>query len=99
MKTKRIFKYSCPVPLVATFPVTMVRGAEVLCVQVQNGGPQLWAVIEDAEHQDEERVFVLRATGQSFDGSEGRYIGTFQLDGGLFVGHLFERSPLITAVA
>lgn len=38
------------------------------------------------------RVFVMRGTGHRFTGEEGRYVGTFQLDGGAFVGHLFEEA-------
>lgn len=73
--------------------VMMPNGAEVLSVQVQHNVPCLWALV-DPEMQKEERTFEVFGTGHSIKydmGVERKYIGTFQLDGGYLVFHLFER--------
>jgi hypothetical protein len=66
----------------------MPEGAEVLDVQAQDGVPTLWAVV-DVDAPLVERRFELRGTGHPL-GDIGPYVGTFQLLGGGFVGHLFE---------
>lgn len=63
-----------------------------LCVQIQDGKPFLWAVVETPDFTEKSVVVVVVltviATGQNFDASTaGRYVGTFQQDG--FVGHVF----------
>lgn len=85
---KAIYKYSLR-PLGMMFTVEMPKDAAVLTVQVQNNEPHIWAIVE-TEAPSEQRSFVLRGTGHEFNGNEGRYIGTFQLDAAAFVGHLFE---------
>ena len=46
----------------------------------------------DLNNGTEVRRFALRGTGQYFDyrSNVEKYIGTFQLNEGAFVGHLFE---------
>jgi hypothetical protein len=85
----QILKYK--VELTNEFTIPLPSGAMVLCVQEQRNIPHLW-VMGDTDNVKIERRFALRATGQSFRmrGNEERYIGTFQLDGGAFIGHLFE---------
>jgi len=85
----QILKYE--VKITDRFKISMPSGSVVLCVQVQRNIPQIW-VMGDLNDTPEERSFVIRGTGQSFDylSNVERYVGTFQLDGGAFVGHLFE---------
>lgn len=84
---RRIYKYEVPItdrPL-----IVMPEGAEVLSVQVQYGVPQLWVLVDPTQLNMLMR-FALRAIGQEFHASEvGRYVGTFQLQGGALVYHLF----------
>lgn len=84
--TKRIYKY--PVKHGA-FLVKMYKGAEILCVQMQNGAPQMWALV-DIEAKEEEHGFVVFGTGSNIHEYPPRtkYIGTFQDPP--FVWHLFE---------
>lgn len=84
---KAIWKF--PAPLNGTVAISMPQGAEVLCVQVQNGLPCIWALVEPG-NGDGRRWFEWRGTGQEFMGAPGRYVGTIQLNGGAFVWHLFE---------
>lgn len=69
----------------------MPRGAKALTVQVQNGAPRLWALV-DPEQPEERRVFEVYGTGHKIpDIHSVVYVGTFQVDDGAFVFHLFER--------
>lgn len=82
---KTIYKYAAPVKDDLT--IRMPVGAQVLCVQVQGDGPQIWALV-DSDGETEMRRFRWRGTGHPAEGL-GRYIGTVQLQGGLLVFHLF----------
>lgn len=66
------------------------KGAKPLSVQVQNGQPCLWCLVDDQESIYETRRFRLIGTGQPITDSGLVFLGTFQLYGGSFVGHLFE---------
>lgn len=69
-------------------------GAELLAVQTQAPDtPCLWAIV-NLEADRETRRFAVVGTGHPLNGSEQKYIGTFQLLGGAFVGHVFELTRL-----
>lgn len=83
-------------PLVVENKTTlqMPVGSEVLCVQAQAGHlPCLWALVYP-EKEKEDRHFELFGTGHPVPNDisiERKYIGTYQLEDGAFVAHLFER--------
>lgn len=85
----KIFKYQFQVK--GTVRIEMPKGASVLTVQTQGEAPCVWAIV-DPEAEAEIRTFRLFGTGPplDIDISRSRYIGTFQLAGGRFIGHLFE---------
>lgn len=80
--------------------ISMPKGAEVLSVQEQHGMPCIWALV-DPSNKTEERHFEIFGTGHDIPMNGERksyqnpvkrkYIGTFQLQGGSLVFHLFER--------
>ena len=79
-------------PLKATDKQTieMPGIARVLCVQVQNGTPCLWA---DGCHEDAlqvARTFSTYGTGHPMPKKPGRYIGTFQVERGTLIFHVYE---------
>ena len=85
--TTRIFKYTLkqfgrhelPVPLQATF----------LSVQFQGTAGVLWFAVNDEDMVATGRMFLGVVTGGEVpDGCE--YLGTVQLQGGVFVVHIFE---------
>ena len=69
----------------------MPKGAEILSVQTQHETPCIWAGIT-AGNGTEIRKFRVFGTGQPITMNENglKFIGTFQLMNGSFVGHLFE---------
>lgn len=58
--SETIWKF--PVEEKNTFSLTMPMGAKILCVQVQHGAPQIWAVVTESGNM-ETRTFRLAGTG------------------------------------
>lgn len=82
-----IYKYPVP-PAPSKFILMLPKGAEILCVQMQSGEPQIWALV-DPGAEEEERKFVTLGTGRQYKKlSKSQYIGTFQTP--FFVWHVFE---------
>lgn len=66
-----------------------------LTIQLQGNMPQLWVLVgEPSPDVLMERVFFVLHTGEKIYDPEfeelGPYVGTFQLDGGQEVFHVFE---------
>lgn len=81
---KEIWKYSLD-GIVSE--IEMPMEAKVLTVQLQNGKPHIWTLV-NSENDMEIRKFTIVGTGNPFDVSNMKYIGTFQDTP--FVWHLFE---------
>ncbi len=81
-----IWKFS--IPVTDSFELDMPEVQRFLSVQTQAGSPCLWVVVNTASPR-RRRKFQVRGTGHSFDGSEGDFLGTFQLHDGALVFHLF----------
>jgi hypothetical protein len=84
--TQTVYKYRLPVGDWSS--ISMPEGAQVLCVEVQNDRPTLWARVTPGNRP---HVYHFRTAGTGHDlGSNvGRHIGSFQLDGGALVFHVF----------
>jgi hypothetical protein len=90
VSVRAIWKYA--VPAIDRFTIDMPEGGEVLTVQVQRGDVNLWARV-DPKATKVQREFFVVGTGHERDDIHGdctRYVGTFQLQGGALVFHLFE---------
>ncbi len=86
---QQIFKYE--LDLNGAVRIEMPLGAKILAVQEQNGIPCIWALVTTGEGDPPVlRHFRIIGTGHTIAGDVGVYIGTFQLFGGEFVGHVFE---------
>jgi hypothetical protein len=83
---RTIWKF--PIAVLDKVTLTMPCDAEILCVQVQHGHPQLWALVSRSA-SIADRHFRWVGTGHPVD-FVGRYIGTVQLHEGALVLHLFE---------
>lgn len=90
--TERIYKYA--VPAEDEFAHAMPAGARVLSVQTQKGWGYIWALV-DTDKPEIKRAFALRGTGHPADGLQGAaFVGSFQLQGGDLVFHLFDRGEI-----
>lgn len=84
-----IYKYSI---LPGGQEIQLPKEAKVLDVQAQRGEPQMWVLLDPAAPTCA-RHFVALPTGRPFEVKEAHrldYIGTFQLQEGYLVYHLFE---------
>jgi hypothetical protein len=84
---KTIYKYKI-------FPhseLDLPLGAEFLSVQTQHGEAVAWFLVDDTINRKmKRRVFNSYGTGHPVPDNPGRYLGTFQLNGGALVFHFFE---------
>ena len=72
--------------------ISMPKGADILTVQVQDGLPFLWALV-DPKAETEIRFIEIFGTGNpilSDMGTSRKYISTFQMREGRLVFHVFE---------
>ena len=83
----RIWKF--PLQVASLQTIEMPAGARILSVQTQFGRPELWALCDETAPLSERRIAVY-GTGQPMPNVYGKYVGTFQLDGGHLVFHAFE---------
>lgn len=77
------FKMSIDVPI----------GAEILSVQMQGDIPCIWLLV-NPKAPTQSRYFEIYGTGTDIPYDMGimrNYIGTYQLDNGDFIFHVFER--------
>jgi hypothetical protein len=82
--------WTYPFDVTDEFEQLMPAGAKVLSVQVQNGQPCMWALVDAAE-RDEVRKFRVVGTGHPIENSHAlQFVGTFQIHGGMLVFHLCE---------
>ena len=91
---KTIWKF--PVPIQDTIRVSMPVGAKILCAQMQQGNPYIWALV-DSQKPIEEVSFLWRGTGHPTEDEVGflhHYVGTVQMADGNLVFHLFEERAI-----
>ncbi len=83
-----IWKY--PIPVADEFQLEMPMGARPLTVQVQDGKPYLWALV-NTEFDVEPHRFRLAGTGHPLEEDvwSYAYVGTFQVRDGRLVFHVF----------
>lgn len=87
-----ILKYEIPDPKKAPeFSITLPQGAEILTAQSQNNEPQIWVLLNPKNPAETRNFFVIVTGGFIKEKKEKlNYVGTFQMDEGSFVGHVFE---------
>lgn len=81
---KAVWKY--PLLARAHQAVMMQHEAKILCVQMQDGTPTLWAEVDPERGQSFRHVYVV-GTGHEVPADAGQYIGTVQMDA--YVWHVY----------
>jgi hypothetical protein len=71
--------------------IAMPSGAHILTIQMQNGSPHIWALV-NPEKPETPRHFATYGTGHEVSAASqaGDFIGTYQLINGGLVFHVFE---------
>lgn len=82
-----IYKYQLPTTYST---VLMQENAQILSVQIQDGIPQLWALV-DTDNSTEFRYFHIYGTGVLIPDENLEFIGTIQNPP--LVWHVFEHKP------
>lgn len=85
---KTIWKYEIPT-IGEAFALRMPGYPGMLTVQMQHGKPKLWALVDTDLPTRLQRFCLLGAGNPLPDNEWLEYVGTFQTDGGLSVGHVF----------
>ena len=90
-----IWKFSLPYGAVPARTIMIPRGAIMLDVQMQNGQPQVWALVEPHRPPVERRLLIY-GTGHEVPDylTKTMHVGTFQ-DGG-YVFHVFDGGEVTT---
>lgn len=85
---RTIYKY--PVREGESFSLVMPEGSSFLKVDIQNGRPVMWWIV-DTEKEMFEFSFITRGTGHALESHEDSktYLGSYAALDGQFVGHLF----------
>lgn len=84
---KKIYKYQ--IHDLAMREIELPKGAEILTIQMQDGMPCLWALV-DQNQPAEKRPILIIGTGHAILIDIVRYISTFQMLDGRLVWHAFE---------
>lgn len=86
---KTIYKYKIDVG--SYFYLDLPVGSETLSVHGIGDDAYMWIMIDRMELEQEKKVFYIAKTGEYIDGLQyKRFIGTFIVNEGEFVGHVFE---------
>lgn len=90
---KKIYKYQIPS---AEAAIAMPQGATILSVAAQNEVPCLWVMVDPNQPTVEKHIRIV-ATGEALEDEAvtWSFIGTFFLDSGALVFHVFEVNLLI----
>ncbi len=90
---KAIWKYE--LETVDEQEILMPLGAEILTVQIQYGKPCIWCLVFVKDKGlviNKPRMIKIFGTGHTIeDNYPGVYIGTYQLEGGKGIFHVFDR--------
>lgn len=80
-----------PLDVTDTQEIDMPSGVSILTVMVQGGVPCLWALV-DPDKPTMPRTIAIYGTGHEVtaDLTVAKYVGSFMLVGGDFVGHVYD---------
>ena len=86
---RTIWKFELETTDEQTIPIP--EGGKILTVAVQREIPCLWVECYSGAVMVK-RTFNVYGTGHPLPDNPGKYIGSYMLHGGTFVGHVYERN-------
>ena len=89
----KIYKY--PLEVTDEQEVLLPVGYQILDIQLQEGRPCIWALVDESPIMAKEKVIIeCFGTGHEIKGGPRRYISTIQIHGTGLVFHFFEYTGL-----
>ena len=82
-----IWKY--PIEVTGYQQVEMPIKSKVLSVQIQHERPCIWVQVNPDETDTCQRAVYTKGTGHPIIGIIGNFVGTYQLENGSLVFHVF----------
>jgi hypothetical protein len=86
---KTIYKYTLAIN--GDDLIQLPKHSTILSLQVQNNKPCIWVLIDPNEAM-EDIHFVTYGTGHEIRPGLGDFVGTYQLNDGEFVFHVFKQN-------
>lgn len=74
--------------------IKIPEGVQYLCVQVQNGVPCLWAIVDPTAELRDRRIETYGTGHPIAIHGKRKYLGSYQLKEGALVFHVFEYKDL-----
>lgn len=68
--------------------IRLPKDADILSVQIQNGAPRIWAIVNTVNPVVDRHVYMF-GTGHPFDKPDANYVGTIQEAQGALIWHVF----------
>lgn len=87
---KTIYKYELSVEDEQIIEMPYLH--QILSLQVQYGKPCIWVLVDLSVSTMENVKFVTYGTGHQVKPEIDKYVGTYQLNDGLLVFHVFKQS-------
>lgn len=85
---RAVFKYT--LQLLKWQTIAIPVGGKILCIDAQSNEPCMWVEVDTFETN---RILVsieLYCTGESFSDANREYLGTFQIEAGAYVYHVYK---------
>lgn len=71
--------------------IEMPKGAKILCVQLQQRSPCLWAEVETTQEMETHIIHTIGTGHEIKEENLGTYIGTYQFADGAVALHLYDQ--------
>lgn len=88
-----IWKFPIPFNIPNPIPMSMPRDAQILHADVQNDEPMVWAMVDTKAPSVTHHVSMF-GTGHNIRFDPGRHVGSFLVEGGTYVFHVFDGGEL-----
>lgn len=71
--------------------ISIPQGSEILCLREQHGHPCIWFRCDPSADKEKKTVTIVGTGHNAPSPEEAKYLGTFFIEGGILVFHVFER--------
>jgi hypothetical protein len=69
--------------------INLPKESQLLTVQIQKGVPCIWALVNPNKKKEEIQIRIFGTGHPIEENFNGKYVGTFQVEEGLLIFHVF----------